>query len=87
MADQTPQPAASIEGIGHLFRNRETLLGFGLVGVVLIMMVPLNAVFIDAFLVLSMAVSLVVFLIAVYTNKATEFTVFPTVLLIVTIFP
>jgi len=75
----------AVEGIGHLFRNREALLGFGLVGVVLIMMVPLNAVMIDAFLVLSMAIGLVVFLIAVYTNRATEFTVFPTVLLIVTL--
>ena len=59
----------AVEGIGHLFRNREALLGFGLVGVVLIMMVPLNAVMIDAFLVLSMAIGLVVFLIAVYTNR------------------
>jgi len=73
-------------GISQMFRNREALLGFGLVGIVLIMMMPLNAVMLDAFLVTSVALSLVVFLIAVYTNRATEFTVFPTVLLIITIF-
>lgn len=91
MAEDRRQIAGEVSpapnnGIGGLFRNRETLLGFGLLGVVLIMMMPLNSVMIDTFLVISMAIALVVFLISVYTNKATEFTVFPTILLVITIF-
>lgn len=73
-------------GLGALVRNRETLLGVGLVAIVLIMMMPLNAVAMDAFLVISIASSLVVFLISVYTKRAIDFTVFPTVLLVVTLF-
>jgi flagellar biosynthesis protein FlhA len=88
MANERRNLAAPVanDGIGGLFRNREALMGFGLVGVVLIMMIPLNSFAMDAFLVISIGVSLVVFLISLYTKKATEFTIFPTVLLIVTIF-
>jgi flagellar biosynthesis protein FlhA len=75
----------STDSLGTLLRNRETVIGFGLVGVVLIMMIPMSATMIDALLVLSMAVSLVVFLISVYTRRAIDFTVFPTILLFVTI--
>jgi flagellar biosynthesis protein FlhA len=86
MADSNPQyQSPSTDGLGTLLRNRETVIGFGLVAVVLIMMIPMSATMIDALLVLSMAVSLVVFLIAVYTRRAIDFTVFPTILLFVTI--
>lgn len=80
----TPQVPAN-DGLGVLLKNRETVIGFGLVAVVLIMMIPMSAVMIDALLVMSMAISLVVFLIAVYTKRAIDFTVFPTILLFVTI--
>ncbi len=73
-------------GISSLLRNRESLVGFGLVTVVLIMMIPLPAMALDLFLVLSIAASLVIFLISIYTLRPTEFTIFPTVLLMVTIF-
>jgi flagellar biosynthesis protein FlhA len=75
----------STDSLGTLLKNRETVIGFGLVAVVLIMMIPMSATMIDALLVLSMAISLVVFLIAVYTRRAIDFTVFPTILLFVTI--
>jgi len=82
---QIQMGAPENDGLGVLLKNRETVIGFGLVAVVLIMMVPMSATMIDALLVLSMAISLVVFLIAVYTKRAIDFTVFPTILLFVTI--
>ncbi len=72
--------------LGTLMKNREAMLGLFLVGIVLIMMIPLPALGLDFVLVLSIAASLVLFLIAVYTKQAIDFTVFPTVLLVVTMF-
>lgn len=69
-----------------LLRNREALLGLSIVGIVLIMMIPLAPFVLDFFLVISLSSSLVLFLIAIYTQKATQFTIFPTVLLLSTIY-
>ncbi|MBN8554894.1 MAG: flagellar biosynthesis protein FlhA [Deltaproteobacteria bacterium] len=72
--------------VSSLIKSRETMLGFGLIAVVLVMMIPLPAFMLDLMLVLSLASSLVIFLIAIYTVKPIDFTIFPTVLLMVTIF-
>ena len=82
-----PGPAVEANvGILSLMKNREAILGFGAIFVVLIMMIPLPAFLMDLFLVLSMAASLVVFLIAIYAHRPVDFTIFPTVLLLLTIF-
>jgi len=73
-------------GLMSLMKNREAILGFGAIFVVLIMMIPLPAFLMDLFLVLSMAASLVVFLIAIYSYRPVDFTIFPTILLLLTIF-
>lgn len=73
-------------GIGDLLRNREALLGMGFLGVVLIMMIPMPAFFMDLLLVFSIASALMIFLISLYTQKPIEFSVFPTILLMTTIY-
>lgn len=78
--------AAQSGSFGALFRNRETLMGMGFVGVVLIMMIPLPAFMLDMLLILSITSGLVIFLISVYTRRAIEFSMFPTLLLMITIF-
>lgn len=50
------------------------------------MIVPLNAVVLDMLLVLSLATSLTILLIGIYLTKPLEFSVFPTVLLLTTIY-
>lgn len=86
MENQITTSQSAQSPLVSLVRNREALMGFLLIGVVLIMIIPLPAFMLDFFLVVSMALSLVLFLIAVYMAKATEFTIFPTVLLVTTIF-
>lgn len=78
---QQPSP-----GLGQLLRNREGLLGFSLLAIVLIMIIPLPPFMMDLFLVISIATSLVIFLVSIYTQRAIDFTVFPTILLVATIF-
>ncbi len=56
----------------------------GIVGIVLIMILPLPALAIDLLLATSICLSLCVLLVAVFVNRPLEFSVFPTTLLIVT---
>jgi flagellar biosynthesis protein FlhA len=84
------QTKPNIDGSSHtlfqLVRNREALLGLGLLGIVLIMMIPLNPFLLDSMLIISVASSLVIFLIAIYVRKPIDFSTLPTLLLMVTIF-
>lgn len=83
---QGDAPVNSAPGIGGLLRNKDALLGFGFIGIVLVMMIPMPPFFLDLLFIISISSSLLVFLIAVYTKRAIDFTIFPTILLMLTIF-
>ena len=53
---------------------------------VLMMLIPLPAVLLDLFMALNIVMSLLVILIVLYTKHALEFTIFPTLLLVATVF-
>jgi len=56
------------------------------VGIVLMMVVPMPAPLLDLFLVCNMAASVLVLLISLYVDKPLDFSTFPSVLLIATLF-
>lgn len=64
----------------------DALIAISVVFVILIMIVPLNSFLIDVFLTLSISLSLLILFIAMYTKKPLDFSVFPSVLLVVTLF-
>jgi len=64
----------------------DLFVAISVVFVILIMIVPLNSFFIDIFLTLSISLSLLILFIAMYIGKPLDFSVFPSVLLIVTLF-
>src|ERR1700741_2394127 len=66
--------------------NTDLLIAFGLLGILVMMMIPLPAVLLDLALTLSLTLSVLILLIAVYTSRALDFSVFPTLLLITTLF-
>jgi flagellar biosynthesis protein FlhA len=74
-------PAQSI-----LQRLREYVLPLVAISVIFVMLVPLPAAALDFLLALSMAASVVVFLSAVQIRRAVELSVFPTLLLLLTLF-
>jgi flagellar biosynthesis protein FlhA len=76
-----PIPAASV-----LERLREFALPLGAISVIFVMMVPLPAAALDLLLAMSMAASIIVFLSAVQIRRAVELSVFPTLLLLLTLF-
>lgn len=64
----------------------DMFIAVSVVFVIMIMIVPLNNFFIDIFLSLSISISLLILFIAMYIKKPLDFSVFPSVLLIVTLF-
>jgi flagellar biosynthesis protein FlhA len=64
----------------------ELAIPLALVAVVVIMVLPLPAVLIDMLLAISIALSLVILMVGMYTQHALEFSTFPSVLLVVTLF-
>jgi flagellar biosynthesis protein FlhA len=67
-------------------RIHEMLLPGTAISMVLVMLVPLPAFALDMLLALSITASVLVFLSAVQLRRAVEFSVFPTVLLLLTLF-
>jgi flagellar biosynthesis protein FlhA len=64
----------------------ETAIAVVVLGIISILILPIPAVVLDLLLALSLAISIVMLLVALGLTKAVEFSVFPSLLLIVTLF-
>lgn len=67
-------------------RNTDLLMAAGLLAILSVMIIPLPAVLLDITLAFSLALSVLILLVAIYTQKALEFSVFPSLLLITTLY-
>jgi flagellar biosynthesis protein FlhA len=65
---------------------REFAVPAGAISIVFVMLIPLPSLLLDLLLGVSIAVAVLVFLSAVQVRKAVDFSVFPTVLLLLTLF-
>ena len=66
-------------------KNTDLLIAFALLGILAVMIIPMPAILLDISLTLSFAISLLILLIAIYTEKNLDFSVFPSLLLITTL--
>jgi len=73
-------------GLLGFAKNADMLMALGLVGIIMLMVVPLPAFVVDMFLTLSIALSIVLLLTATYAKRPLDFSVFPSVLLTTTLF-
>lgn len=64
----------------------DVLVSFGLVVILLVMIIPMPPLLLDMFLALNITVALMILIITLYVQKSLEFSIFPTVLLISTLF-
>jgi len=78
--------ALKIVPFAEILRNRDVLFALGLVSIVVMMVVPLPPTLLDLLLALNIAISLTVLLVSIFTKDALEFSAFPTLLLIATLF-
>lgn len=67
-------------------RNADIALAVGLLAVMVLMVIPLPPIVIDLSLTISITLSLLVLLSSIYITKSLDFSVFPTLLLISTLF-
>ena len=67
-------------------RHGDVFLVVGLFGTVLLMILPIHPFFLDGFLAVSIALSLLILLSILYVKEPAEFTGFPTLLLFITLY-
>lgn len=67
-------------------KNSDLLVVFGLVGILGVMVIPMPPFILDLFLVLAIASSVILLLTSIYAQKALDFSIFPSLLLISTLF-
>ncbi|MBK9292912.1 MAG: flagellar biosynthesis protein FlhA [Oligoflexia bacterium] len=67
-------------------KNSDVVVAIALICTLVVMLIPVPALLIDMFLTMSFAISLLILLVSIYTNKPLEFSVFPSLLLMTTLF-
>lgn len=73
-------------GISKLAKHSDVLLAASVVGVILVLIVPIPSFLVDVLLTLNIALALLLMMIALSTEKALDFSTFPSVLLFTTLF-
>jgi len=86
MSTATLAPGALPAKSSLLHSLRDYLLPMAAISVIFVMLVPVPAPVLDLLLAISMACSIIVFLSAVQIRRAVELSVFPTLLLLLTLF-
>jgi len=67
-------------------RIKDILVTLGVIGIVLIIIIPIPLFFVDIMLSLNISLSLLILVVAMYNREALDFSVFPSLLLITTLF-
>jgi flagellar biosynthesis protein FlhA len=79
-------PSRPVSLVARLFRNGDLLLTGGLLGTILLMILPVSPFLLDGFLAISITLSLLVLLVILYVREPADFNAFPTLLLFITLF-
>lgn len=67
-------------------KAKDLFIIFGIIGIVLMMIIPIPIFLIDVLLILNISISLMILLVAMNTREALDFSIFPAILLITTLF-
>lgn len=73
-------------GVGRLMQYSDVMLAVAVVAIVAMMIIPVPDFILDILLTFNIATSLVILLVAMYTLEPLQFSVFPSLLLIATLF-
>lgn len=72
--------------LSNLLKNNDISLAIGLVFIVLMMVIPLPPAMLDILLTINISLSVIILLVCLYTKEPLDYSSFPTVLLIATLF-
>jgi flagellar biosynthesis protein FlhA len=67
-------------------KNTDLLIAFGVLGILTVMIIPLPPILLDIALTFSLAISVLILLVAIYSKNILEFSSFPSLLLLTTLF-
>lgn len=70
----------------ELTQRTDVMAALGLVSILMIMIVPVHSILLDLFLSMNITIALLILIISLYTEKAVDFGIFPSVLLTTTLF-
>jgi len=70
----------------ELLQRADIIAAFGLVGILMIMIIPLPSLLLDLFLSMNITIALLILIISLFTVKAVDFSIFPSILLATTLF-
>ncbi|WP_413582618.1 flagellar biosynthesis protein FlhA [Bdellovibrio sp. HCB288] len=67
-------------------KNTDLFIAFGILAILAVMIIPLPPAILDITLTFSLAISILILLVSIYTERALDFTSFPSLLLMTTLF-
>ena len=67
-------------------KNRDALLPLGMIGILIVMVIPVPSFLMDMLIACSITLGILILLVAMYSLKPLDFSIFPSILLIVTLF-
>ena len=77
----------SSQSVQHnLFRHTDIIVALGIISIVVMMIIPLPPTLLDILIVFNITCSLVVLLVAMYNNEPLDFSIFPSLLLVLTLY-
>ena len=79
-ATQTP------DRFGFLTKNSDVMMGFAAMCILMVMIIPIPAMMLDLFLTFNITFAIVILLVGMYVFRPLEFSAFPSILLLVTLF-
>jgi len=78
--------AAAVLKLQSMMRHTDVLLAVGVLGILLIMMVPLPLWLMDVLLAANLAIGVIILLTAIFVLRPLDFSIFPALLLLTTLF-
>jgi len=72
--------------MADILKNSDILIVVGVVSIVVMMVIPMPTPLLDLFLTLNLMIALIILMLTMYVPRALEFSVFPSLLLVVTLF-
>jgi flagellar biosynthesis protein FlhA len=78
--------AMNMPFVQNMAKQRDLIVVLGVVGVLIVMVIPVPTFLMDVLLSFSLCLALVILLVSMYTREALQFSVFPSLLLTITLF-
>ena len=69
-----------------LLAGKDAIMAFAVIAILMVMIVPLPTILLDTLLSMNISVAIIILLISMYLLKVLEFSIFPALLLVVTLF-